>query len=407
MTTGGTVTIRSIAAGGDGVGSLPDGMVVFVPRTAPGDVILPERIVRHGRFARAQLRDVVTPGPDRVEPPCQHYLRDRCGGCQLMHLAPAAQRSARTTIVGDAVRRLARMPRPDPPIHPSDAELGYRTRITLTVTPTAIGYHRADQPDRVFPLVECLLAEPSVRRLFDAVRPAAALLPRDAERLELRRDRGGGLHVIVSTEGKAAWPGAAAFHAAVSARVPATIWWHPSGGAARAVAGAAGPWPVAVFEQVHPAMAAAVRAAAVSSLGELSNETVWDLYAGIGETTTALAAAGAKVISVEVDPRAVEIAAAAPARADRRVGPTEVLIGTLPAPAAVILNPPRAGAATEVTAAIATSGARRVAYISCDPATLARDLRRLAPAYRLADLQAFDQFPQTAHVETLAVLERA
>ncbi len=409
MTDAGAVSIRSIAAGGDGVGTLPDGMVVFVPRAAPGDVLSLKAVERHGRLAHAEIDQIIAGGPDRVAPPCPHYVADRCGGCQLMHLAASAQRASRATIIGDAVRRLGRMAWDDPPIRAAAAELGYRTRITLTVTPTAIGYHRLGQAGRVFPLAECLLAEPAIRRLFAAVRPARHLLPRDADRLVLRRDRAGGLHVSVITTGRAAWTGAEVFHAAlVSAGAAATIWWQPEGGAARAVAGAETPWPVTVFEQVHPAMANLVREAAVAALGEVDGVAVWDLYAGIGETSAALAARGARVVSVEVDSRAVELAATlGPDGVDRRAGRAEDLAARLPPAVAVVLNPPRVGAAAGVTAALVKGSARRVVYVSCDPATLARDLRRLAPAYRLADLVAFDQFPQTAHVETLAVLDRA
>src|SRR5690606_17448960 len=126
------------------------------------------------------------------------------------------------------------------------------------------------------------------------------------------------------------------------------------------------------------------------------------LYAGIGETSELLAAGGATVESVEADPAAVPRGGAS---ARRRVARVEDVVTQLAHPDLVITNPPRTGMDARVVDAIAAAGPARVAYVSCDPATLARDLRRLG-GYRLALVRAFDLFPQTAHVETVALLER-
>jgi 23S rRNA (uracil1939-C5)-methyltransferase len=149
-----------------------------------------------------------------------------------------------------------------------------------------------------------------------------------------------------------------------------------------------------------------VRAFAVEALGPVSGKAVWDLYAGIGETTSALARRGARVGSVESDPRAVAEADARGPTARRLAGRVEDVLGQLDPPDLVITNPPRAGMDARVTAELERLGPARIVYVSCDPATLARDLGRL-PTYRIAGLRAFDLFPQTAHVETVAVLERA
>src|SRR5512140_988707 len=89
------VTVRAIASGGDGVATLPDGRTVFIPRAAPGDRVRLRALRLHKRFARARIATVLEPGPDRVAPPCPHYVADDCGGCQLMHLSPDAQRAAK------------------------------------------------------------------------------------------------------------------------------------------------------------------------------------------------------------------------------------------------------------------------------------------------------------------------
>ena len=127
---------------------------------------------------------------------------------------------------------------------------------------------------------------------------------------------------------------------------------------------------------------------------------------GIGETTSALVRAGATVESVELDPRAVAEAEARGPMAQRYVGRVESVLGRLHRPRLVITNPPRTGMDAQVGAGLERSAPERIVYISCDPATLARDLTRL-PSYRLAAATAFDLFPQTAHVETVAVLDRA
>jgi 23S rRNA (uracil1939-C5)-methyltransferase len=190
--------------------------------------------------------------------------------------------------------------------------------------------------------------------------------------------------------------------------VAAVLWWWPQGGAPRAVAGAAEPYPATVFEQVHPVMGDRVRAYAIAELGDLAGRHVWDLYAGIGETTGALAARGATVESVEVDRRAVAVAEArGPAAGVKRIaGRVEDVLKDLEAPDAVILNPPRTGLEESVTRQLCVvASLRRCVYVSCDAATLARDAARLAGRYTLALAHAFDLFPQTAHVETVARFE--
>jgi 23S rRNA (uracil1939-C5)-methyltransferase len=193
------------------------------------------------------------------------------------------------------------------------------------------------------------------------------------------------------------------------ARLPdVSVWWQPPDGAAR-VMGESIAFPATVFEQVNPIMGDRARAWAVTALGEVSGQRGWDLYAGIGETSRMLLARGALVESVESDARAVRLAEsqAGGGALEAHAGRVEDIIGALGPAEFVITNPPRTGMDARAVAAIASSPARRLAYISCDPATLARDLRGLGEAWPVTVLRAFDLFPQTAHVETVAVLERA
>jgi 23S rRNA (uracil1939-C5)-methyltransferase len=402
------VRILRIATGGDGVGRLDDGRTVFVPRTAPGDLVELTHVREHRRYARARPGRVLEPSPDRLEPRCPHYVRDDCGGCQLQHLSSTAQREARRTIVGDALRRIAKLEVADPELIPATEEFEYRTKITLHADADGrIGLHPLDQPDRVFELVRCHITRAELMSLWRELRSRRELLPPGLRQIVLRLDRREERHVVMVTRDDSAWNGGAVLLDALASRGEgATLWLQPEGGEARAIAGTDQPFPATVFEQVHPAMGDRVRAHAIAGLNDVAGRQVWDLYAGIGETTAALARLGAAVESVESDARAVAEAEARGPRAKRHVGRAERVVARLGAPDLVITNPPRTGMDERVTAALATAAPRRIVYISCDPATLARDLTRL-PDFKLHSVVAFDLFPQTAHVETVAVLDRA
>jgi 23S rRNA (uracil1939-C5)-methyltransferase len=401
------VRILRLATGGDGVGRLDDGRTVFVPRTAPGDLVEVTRLRTLRRYARARTARVLEASRDRVDPRCPHYVQDECGGCQMQHLDGAAQRAARRGFVGDALRRIARLDVADPEIVPAAEEFEYRTRITLAVDRDGrIGLHPLEQPDRVFDLVRCHITARALMSLWAEVRALRRLLPPALRQIVLRLDRSGGLHLVLGI-GRGGWDGGEALHRGLAERgMAATIWLQPEDGEAEAVAGASGRYPATVFEQVHPAMGDRVRSFAITTLGEVKGLHVWDLYAGIGETTSALLRAGASVESVEADPRAVAEADARGPAATRHVGRVERVLGRLRPPGLVITNPPRTGMDERVTAALERLAPSRIVYISCDPATLARDLTRM-PGFRLTRAVAFDLFPQTAHVETVARLDRA
>jgi 23S rRNA (uracil1939-C5)-methyltransferase len=406
------VRVLRIAAGGDGVARLADGRTVFIPRTAPGDLVEIELVHVARRFVRGRVLRVLEPGPNRIAPPCPHYTRDDCGGCQLQHLNAASQLSAKQSIVGETLRRVGKLELPDPSIIPSMRAWEYRTRITLARGKGGrLGLHPHDRPAEVFDLDRCLITELPLMELWSAVRRQRDRLPSDLTHLVLRLDRDGRRHLIAQTSGDRAWTDAEAMATALDrAGQPVVIWWQPEGGAARVLAGDS-MFPATVFEQVHPDMGDTVRAYAVERLGDVQDRGVWDLYAGIGETTLALLSRGARVESVESDPRAVAEAekriTAAGTHAGRSrlvVGRAEEVVGGLQVPDLVIANPPRTGMDAAVVKAIAERRPARLVYISCDPATLARDLERLGPGFRVMNVQGFDLFPQTAHVETVVTL---
>jgi 23S rRNA (uracil1939-C5)-methyltransferase len=403
-----SVRISGIAAGGDGVGRLADGLAVFVPRTAPGDVADVEVYRRKQRFARARLVSLRTPGSGRSDPPCEHYLRDRCGGCQLQHLSISTQLEVKRKLVGEAVRRIGKRQVEDPPIVPSPTDWRYRSKIRLSVHEGRIGLRPEDQPDSTFQLNDCLIVSERVMDLWRKLREQRRWLPASLNSLLLREDREGTLHVV-AVGGSVAWD--AGPLAAALDDPSISFWWKPERGAPRVIAGVRTGFPPVAFEQVNTDLAHTIRVAAVDGLGQVADEVVWDLYGGVGDTAELLSQRGARVSTVDWDGAAVEWGKAhGSAGVERIAGRVEEVLFRLPEPGAIAVNPPRTGLDAVVTRFIEQWGqrlrGRRVAYVSCDPATLARDLTRM-PSLRVGSLMAYDLFPQTAHVETLAILEAA
>jgi 23S rRNA (uracil1939-C5)-methyltransferase len=161
------------------------------------------------------------------------------------------------------------------------------------------------------------------------------------------------------------------------------------------------------FEQVQPDFGDRIRIIALDMLESVADRLVWDLYAGGGEGTALLAARGARVESIERDPELFALAQRETLPTVRRfLGSVEEVVRQLSPPDSVVVNPPRTGLGARVTEALGSAGPERIAYVSCDPATLARDIRRLGPQYGVEAVRAFDLFPQTAHVESVVLLAR-
>ncbi|HEU5465892.1 MAG TPA: TRAM domain-containing protein [Gemmatimonadales bacterium] len=410
------VTITSIAGGGDGVGRLGDGRAIFVPRTAPGEQVRLGAVEKRKNFARGAIGEIVTAGPARIVPACRHYVDDDCGGCQLQHLSYDAQLAAKRSIVGEALRRIGKLDLPDPEIVEAAEEWRYRAKITLAVKAghdgrgITAGFHPQNRPNAVFALHDCHIADVRLMALWRALVTHLDLLPNRPAHITLRLDREGNRHVIVESSGEP-WLKADEMRRALSAGDGDVIcWWQPTEGAARVMAGPATGFPATAFEQVHPEMGGLARQWAVRQLGPLTDQLAWDLYGGIGDTAIALAGAGASVVSVDADEKAVTWARSRPGVERIRfiAGKTEDVLPTLEdPPAAAVVNPPRAGLHWDVTLRLTGEPVPKLVYISCDPATLARDLSRLSTNYHVTGVKAFDLFPQTAHVETVAVLEAA
>jgi 23S rRNA (uracil1939-C5)-methyltransferase len=409
MTERVSIEITSIAAGGDGVGR-HDGLVVFVPRTAPGD--LARVAIEPGkRFARGRLEQLERASPARVAATCPHYEGDGCGGCQLQHMAIEAQREAKRTIVADTLRRLGKRTVDAPAIHSGPSPWRYRHRLSLamrrdTAGRWTAGLHAAADPSRVFALKDCLITHERVVALWREIMAAGAHLP-DAPALRgtvrLVGDRG-----AFVLEGARAWPAAQAFVDGLPSFDH--VWWQPEGGRRRRVGAASGEAPpYASFSQVNPDVASELWAFVDRRVMAYAPSHVVDAYAGTGNLAIALHGRGIRVSAIERDEDAVAWAAARLGKPSRAIAAAteDALADCLPADV-VVLNPPRAGVDARVAYLLerATPAPRAIVYVSCDPATLARDLARLS-SWTVAGVTAFDMFPQTAHVETVVELTRS
>jgi 23S rRNA (uracil1939-C5)-methyltransferase len=414
--------IRDLTTRGEGVGKLPDGRAVFVPGAVPGDRVRVRVTQEKARFVLADLAEVLRSSDLRREPRCP--LFGECGGCQLQHLRYRAQVEWKASRIGEALRRIGGLQVDDPEVEPSPLEWGYRNRMSFTLKRlgrgrVVAGLHRAGAPGRIVPVSDqCLLPEAPVLRVWVALQASwdsdARLLPPGRElRLTLRRaGEGAALVVEGGRAGGDAW--------ALVERVPGlvSVAHRPATGSLRHLAGAEETldrWfgeevPVAsgTFMQVNREAGEALHLAVLKEVGNPAGLRIVDGYCGLGAYGRRLARHGATVMGIEVDPVAVAAARhEAPSGLDVREGRVEDLLHEgLPADR-LILNPPRGGLHESIPEVLREHRAERILYISCDPATLARDLGRLGSAYRVRSVRGFDLFPQTTHVETLVVLDHA
>jgi 23S rRNA (uracil1939-C5)-methyltransferase len=450
-----TIDITSVASGGEGVGRSGD-LVVFVPGAVPGDRVRARIAQVRPRYARADLLTVERPSPDRRPAPCPVW--ERCGGCPLMPLAPAAQRRHKRARLIEVLARIGGIagaevedvltapPRPD-----GQPDLAYRAKAAMPVAAGPRGpivgfYGRGSH--RLVEASACPVTHPLARRVVAAVRDSlapAGLVPYDeaSGRGEVRHivvrvglGTGESMAVVVTRS-----PRPRALHRLaeeVTARLPElTCLAHSvqpeatnrilGRGPARVLAGRdgirerVGPLTLHLsptsFFQVNPAAAEILYARAVAELGPAGAGTVVDAHAGVGAIGLWAVAAGAE--------RAIGFETVAAAVADARrnaamnglaaefsLGPAEILYGRRwPAgegPDAVVLDPPRAGCPSALLEGLRSAPPARLVYVSCAPETLARDLARLTAGgrFRLERVVPVDLFPQTAHLEAVAVLRR-
>ena len=403
--TSAELTIDRIAAGGDGI-ARADGVVVFIPRTAPGDRVRATLDTRK-RFARGTVDEILTPSPERIQPLCHHYRVDKCGGCQLQHIRYDAQLDAKRGIIRDALTRIGKRAVELPEIVPSEKQWRYRRKLTLAFRRRAdgdwiIGLHPFDDPVGVFQLTDCPITDDAVMHVWRQIMEARRFFPPGDELRASVRVADDSVSVVM--EGGNEWPSRAEFFNAVP--VATSLWWKPLHRARMLVLERGAATAGASFAQVNTEVGQALREYVLDRTLSHRPELVVDAYAGSGATAVPLAHAGARVIAIESDRDAVARCNALLPEGSRAIAARveDALTDALPADV-VLINPPRTGIHESVAATLQAiaPGPRAIIYVSCDPATLARDLSRM-PRYRIASLRAFDMFPQTAHVETVCEL---
>ncbi|HLL76735.1 MAG TPA: class I SAM-dependent RNA methyltransferase [Pyrinomonadaceae bacterium] len=416
------VSVERVVPGGAGLAHA-EGLTVFVPLAAPGDR-LRVRVERvKGRVAFAALVEILEPGPDRIEPPCPYF--GRCGGCDFQQLNYAAQLRAKVEIIRDCLRRIGRLTPPEEiPVTPSPAEWRYRSRARWQhdAARRRLGYYELAS-HRVCDVAECPVVLPEVQDALSRLRASRTGARDESDRAATpAREEPSPLTPEKYEAGVAEEFQAVAGDDGVSLLPPLTE--EDARERRRVIAGETYRFNAECFFQINHALLDALIAEALggaerSGAGDDGAEgagTAVDLYCGVGLFTLPLARKFGRVIGVESHPTAaryarlnLEGAGLANARVEAaEVGDWLLRRAARVAPADfVLLDPPRAGAA-EAIEGILTLRPRRITYVSCDPATLARDLRSLADGgFVLDSLHAFDMFPQTHHVETVAHLSRA
>ncbi|MFC0028180.1 class I SAM-dependent RNA methyltransferase [Micromonospora chaiyaphumensis] len=390
------LTVDAVAPGGHCVARV-GGQVVFVRHALPGERVVAEVTELHRGFARADAVEILTASPDRVEQPCPYAKPGRCGGCDLQHVTPAAQLDWKAAVVREQLTRLGGLTDDQVDALGVRVEalpggpLGWRSRVRYAVDAAGRAGLLKHRSHEVVPIDRCLIAHPAIQDL-PVLTPSGATWP-DADAVETVASTGGDVSVVAYAEG-----------VPTPVRGPAEV--------REVAAGRDWTLPAAGFWQVHPAAADTLVGAVLDLLDPRPGETAWDLYGGAGLFAAALAGrvGDARVTLVEssrigvdaaranlADLPRVEVVAARveTALARRRVtGPVDL----------VVLDPPRSGAGAPVVRDIVAAGPRAVAYVACDPAAFARDVRTFTGAgWRLAALRGFDLFPMTQHVELVGL----
>jgi len=377
------VEIERILPGGYGLAHAA-GHTVFVSLAAPGDRLRVRVERQQGNVLFASIEEILVGSPDRIEPPCPYF--GRCGGCDFQQLTYEKQLGAKAEIIRDCLHRIARIENiPELVVTPSPRDWRYRLRATWQIDreQRRIGYYERGSR-RVCDVADCAVLLPELQQTLERVRATEwQQFPPLLQHLE----------VVTGENGVSLSPSFAEFE---TAELELTI------------AGERYSYNAAAFFQINPSLLPPLIEFA---LGELRGEAAVDLYCGVGLFTLPLSRRFASVIGVEANPVAAQFARRNLQRAglnNARVvnaGVAEWIRAKPLQSDFVLLDPPRAGAESVVIKGIVDARAARVSYVSCDPATLARDLKKLlAGGYVIESLAAYDLFPQTHHVETVVRL---
>ena len=393
--------VHDMAHGGEGVGRY-EGKAVFVAGAIPGERVRVSITAEKSSWARARLEEVVTPAPARVTPPCPHFVE--CGGCQWQHMAYDEQLKWKSSIVAGQLRHLGGVSDPEiGPIVASSNPYGYRNRMTFHVENGSPGLYR-HRSRRLVPISACLLLVPGLAELYDRLGDLSGV-----HEMTLRIGVASGEGMVLI---RGRIPEQAAGWAASVVRL-AGRRFEPEIGPPyvhEEVAGVRFRITGPAFFQVNTVGAESLVELVRDALQPSGSDTLLDAYAGVGLFAATVGKAAGRVIAVESS--GVALADLRHNLNEAGVADHQVVRGRFEevAPATswslAVCDPPRTGLAEPGVSAVVAGGPRRSAYVSCDPASLARDTRLLDSAgYRLVRATPVDLFPQTFHVETVAEFE--
>lgn len=400
------LSLTDVGFGGDAVGRAPDGKAVFVAFAMAGERVRVRLDSEQARFARGTLVEVIEPSPQRTPPACPHFTT--CGGCVYQHMEYALEVACKKRQLTELLHRVGGLQEsPEPEVvHASPKTYGYRNK--LRVEPivvddgsasrrVAYGYCRRDNVT-FFELDACPLA----------ARPLNELLARAPNTPEGRRNAGrpkpSPLTLRLTAEGSTTL-----FFGRAPRRVP---WLHER------LLGRPVSVPLGSFWQVNPDVAEALVQCVAGWFAASPTRTLVDAYCGVGTFSLAIGPAAHTRFLIESDEQALQAAQFNHDQWDgmacrSRLGQTESVLPRLLADAhlkrtTVLLDPPRQGCGDAVVKTLCEFPVGQVVYVSCNPATLARDLKRLVGTggYTLRRLALFDMFPRTAHFETAVLLAR-
>jgi 23S rRNA (uracil1939-C5)-methyltransferase len=440
-----TINIVKIVNGGYGLAHLPSGQAVLVRHVLPGETVIVSIEEKKKSFLLGQVRQIVTPHPARRTPPCPYA--GECGGCDLQHCGYAEQVQIKKGIIQDLLQRSDREALRDSfslPAEPIVApeEFGYRQRLRLQVECGALGFHRF-KTHTLIPIRLCLLARETLNQTLTALRqgPDGRKLTSMASEVELQENPRTGKTVVIFRLPRKPRPAdilAAERFARENDTVERVFFtgeqfsrMGPYGKEEGKVAGnvlavqyppfAGLPgnlhlsWEVGGFSQVNLRQNRALIETVVDFCRVKKGLRVLDLYCGMGNFAVPLALLGAEVLGIEGQGSAIRSAKSNAARAGLtqagfQQSPIHAACSELTASGAsfdcVVIDPPRQGT-PDLGRQLATLSDRRLVYISCDPATLCRDLADLiSHGFAIRKIQPIDMFPQTHHVETVVLLEK-
>lgn len=392
------VECTGFTTGGRAVGKAPDGRTVFVEYALPGERVIAEITAQHPTYLEACAITVLRPSPERVEPPCEYF--GRCGGCQLQHASYPEQLRLKTEVVAEQLRRIGRFEATEVaalvrPMIGMDDPWGYRNHLRFTVRRDGDVGYMLRGTHRFLRVDYCEIAHPRVNEVLRRVQGNTIV----AHQLAVRIGENTGDAMI---QPKIDWrPG----HRAAHVESGQKTYRESLNGVRYQISGPA-------FFQVNTRQAERLVAIAVAHVLDAAPHVVVDAYAGVGTFAGQLAGKVHQVVTIEESAAAgvdAEVNLAQFENVTRITGKVEALLpGMTPEPDVVIIDPPRAGLFPAVIEAILASAARRVVYVSCDPSTLARDLRLFVDGgFAISEVQPVDMFPQTQHIECVVALDRA